>query len=125
MADKATQALRRRRPVPTGNTLQTLTCDNPAYTRIVEKAPKYLMPHILGASLFPQKLNASLLRLAGFLGQLSPAGVEGVILVLGGVEFGEGLLQCYGVRGNLRQFDVVTGGGQTLVGDLHALLDGG
>ena len=31
MADKATRPLRRQRPVPTGNTLQTLTCEYSSY----------------------------------------------------------------------------------------------
>ena len=45
--------------------------------------------------------------------------------MLGGVEFGERLLQSFGVGGDLWMLDPVAGGGEAGVGLLDALLDGG
>ena len=48
-------------------------------------------------------------RLAGFFRQLGPAGIEGIVLILGGILFGERLLQRGGVGRDGGVFDAGVG----------------
>jgi hypothetical protein len=55
--------------------------------------PQEQIPGIAACPEFALLPNAALSRLAGLLGQLGPAGVEGVVFVPRGVQLQKGLLQ--------------------------------
>jgi hypothetical protein len=63
--------------------------------------------------------------LAGFFSKLGPAGIEGVVFVLCGIEIEERLLERGCVGCDFGMLDAGAGRGQALVGLLNALLDGG
>ena len=64
-------------------------------------------------------------RRARFFSELGPAGVEGVVFVLCGIEFEQGFLEGGGIGCDLRVFDAGTGMGEAIIGVLNKVLDGG